>query len=158
MGRGIGMGARIVSVVTLVGTGIVTGVFFAVAVSVLPALFAMPAGRYVEAHRLLGKGYHPSMPLIVTAALLSDVALVALAPTGLTRALFGAAAVLLVGVQLVSQFRNVPINRALARVRADAIPPDWTDPRRSWRDWHLLRTALATLAMLSTSVAVVLVR
>ncbi|MFD0773558.1 DUF1772 domain-containing protein [Streptomonospora algeriensis] len=144
------------SLVSVLGTGIVAGVFFAVAVSVLPALADMEPGPYITTHRALGKGYHPHMPLIVTAALLADAALVFITPSPGARLLFAVAAVLLVGVQAVSQFGNVPINRRLGRTPTDPVPGDWADPRPLWRRWHALRTAFAVLALLATGCAVLL--
>ncbi|MFJ9584818.1 anthrone oxygenase family protein [Streptomyces acidicola] len=147
---------QILGSVTMLGTGTLAGVFFAVAVSVLPTLFALEPEKYVVTHQLLGKGYHPYMPLIATVALLSDVALVFVAPGVAPRVLFAASAVLLVGVQVVSQFGNVPINRVVGRMRPGALGADWEDPRPRWRRWHLLRTACAFGALLLTSVAGVL--
>jgi uncharacterized membrane protein len=139
--------------IALLGTGITAGVFFAVAVSVVPTLAALTPSTYVEVHQLLGKGYHPWMPLIVTAALLSDLAAAVLTP-GPGRWLLLVAAVMLAGVQVVSQFRNVPINRVVGRLAPADLPVDWPDPRAAWRSWHLLRTAFAMLALAATSLAV----
>jgi len=149
---------HLLHVAALVGTGVVAGVFFAVAVSVLPALRALPPDRYVQAHQLLGRGYHPSMPLIVTASLGCDIALALLAPTPARQALYVGAALLLIGVQVVSQFGNVPINKVVNRVDPDDLPADWHDPRPRWRDWHLIRTAFAFAAMVLTSAGSVLPR
>lgn len=150
------MAVQLLSITSLVGTGILAGVLVAVAVSVLPALFALPASRYVETHQLLGKGYHPTMPLITAVALVCDLALAAIAPSGPSRVLYLGAAVLLFGVGLVSQFRNVPLNRAVNRLRPDALPDDWEDPRPPWRSWHMVRTWFSLCALVLTSAAAVL--
>jgi uncharacterized membrane protein len=149
--------SQVMAVVSLMTTGIVAGVFFAVAVSVLPALFALPAGQYVVAHRLLGQGYHPVMPLLVSTALIADVALAILGPAATTRSLAVAGAAALAGVQFVSQFGNVPINRVVHATDPDSIRADWADPRSAWRNWHLLRTGFAVAALTFTAVAVVLI-
>lgn len=141
-------------IVALLGTGIVTGVFFAVAVSVLPTLFALPPGQYVRVHRLLGKGYHPAMPLIVNAATLADLVLL-IVGGGTARVLSAVAFAAMIGVQCVSHLCNVPINRALRGVDPDDLGAGWTDPRPAWRGWHLLRTGCASLALLTTSAAAV---
>jgi uncharacterized membrane protein len=142
----------------LVGTGLVSGVFFAVAVSVLPALRALPAGRYVQMHQLLGRGYHPNMPVIVTGTLLADVALAVLTARdgrpGRT-ALLAAAALLILVVQGVSHLCNVPINRQVRRTDADTVLAGWVDPRPRWRAFHLTRTVAAFAAMLITCAAVI---
>jgi uncharacterized membrane protein len=146
---------QVIAVISLTATGIVSGVFFAIAVSVLPTLFAMPPGQYVTAHRLLGRGYHPVMPLLVLGGLLADVTLAVVAGTGSVRSLAIAGAVSLVGVQLVSQFGNVPLNKVVHGTDPDAISADWADPRPAWRSWHLLRTGFAITAMTIAAAAVV---
>ncbi|GAA3041702.1 DUF1772 domain-containing protein [Streptosporangium longisporum] len=145
----------LLSVAALVGSGIVAGVLFAVSLSVLPALFAMPADRYVYTHQLVGRRWDPTMPILVLSSVIVDVVLAVL-----TRAepavLFATAAVLLLGVSVVSHFCNVPINRAVKSLDPDEVPPDWRDPRPLWRRWHLLRTVLAVLGVTVNAVAVVL--
>ncbi|HET8661622.1 MAG TPA: DUF1772 domain-containing protein [Micromonosporaceae bacterium] len=148
---------RALGVYVLVGSGVVAGVLFAVALSVLPGLFAMPADRYVYAHRLIGRNWDPTMPVIVLSSALVDLALVPLAPSPATAWLFAGAAVLLVGVSVVSHFANVPINRQVKSLDPERLPLDWRDPRFLWRRWHTLRTALALLALLLNAVAVVLI-
>lgn len=148
---------ELLGTIALVGNGLVAGVFFAVAVSVLPTLVAMPVDRYIETHVRLGHGYHPIMPLVVTGGLIADVVLVFIAPGTTSRVLFVVAVVLILGVQAVSQFGNVPINRRVQAVDPQDLPADWTDPRPPWRSWHRLRTALAILALAVNAFALALV-
>lgn len=140
--------------VVLTGTGTVTGIFVAVLVSVAPAMSAMGRADYLQAHALLGKGYHPLMPILVNVVTLSGFALGFLAEAP-GQVLFPVASVLLIGVQAVSHLGNVPINRSLSRLAADG---PWQDPRPLWRAWHRLRTALAALALLVDTVAVLATR
>ncbi|MER5212027.1 DUF1772 domain-containing protein [Streptomyces sp. NPDC002838] len=140
----------------VIGSGIVAGVFFAVAVSVLPAVQTLPADRYVELHRKLGEGYHPVMPLVVTVGVLADLVLLFVADEAGARALFAVALLAMVGVQVVSQFGNVPINKRVHSLDPAAIPPDWQDPRLPWRNWHRLRTACALTALAANALAVAL--
>ncbi|GAA3072922.1 DUF1772 domain-containing protein [Streptomyces olivoverticillatus] len=147
---------HLVSVVVLLGSGIVAGVFFAVAVSVLPALAAMSPDRYLHTHQLLGKGYHPAMPLLVNATLLADIALAVLVGPGTARALLIATAVGIVVVEAVSHLCNAPINKEVGRTSAQAPPADWRDPRPRWRRWHMVRTAAALLVLVLNSYAVTL--
>jgi uncharacterized membrane protein len=141
-------------VAVLVGSGVVAGVLFAVALSVLPGLFAMPADRYVYAHQIIGRNWDPTMPLIVLSSMIVDIVLAWLTADRTAAALFGTAAVLLVAVSVVSHFCNVPINRRVKSLDPDLLPADWRDPRPLWRRWHSLRTVLAILALLVNSVAV----
>ncbi|MGW4029144.1 anthrone oxygenase family protein [Streptomyces sp. NPDC004838] len=140
----------VLSAVVLTGTGTVTGIFVAVLVSVGPAMSAMERADYLRAHALLGKGYHPLMPILVNVVTLSGFALGFLAGTP-GRVLFPVASLLLIGVQAVSHLGNVPINRSLEGLAADG---PWQDPRPLWRSWHRLRTALAALALAAVTVAV----
>lgn len=148
------MVAEVLSVAVLVGSGTVAGVLFAVALSVVPALVAMPPDRYVYAHKLLGRRWDPTMPVIVLGSTGLDLLLAAMAPTAASRASFLLAALLLGGVAVVSHYGNVPINRRLRAVDPERLPPDWQDPRPSWRRWHLLRTALAVAALTVNAAAV----
>ncbi len=107
-------------VAALLGAGVTAGVLFAVALSVLPALFAMETGTYVYAHQLLGRNWDPTMPVIVLSSTLADTVL-AVVGEGAPRVLFAVAAVLLLGVSGVSHLCNVPINRRVKSV---------TDPGR----------------------------
>ncbi|MFG2194368.1 anthrone oxygenase family protein [Streptomyces sp. NPDC048639] len=145
---------EVLSGIVLTGTGTVTGIFVAVAVSVGPAMSAMGRAEYLRAHALLGKGYHPLMPILVNVVTLSGFALAWIAePPG--SVLFPLASVLLIGVQAVSHLGNVPINRSLSGLAADG---PWVDPRPQWRAWHRLRTGLAALALAADTVAVLAAR
>ncbi|WP_433336496.1 DUF1772 domain-containing protein [Spirillospora sp. CA-294931] len=137
----------------LIGSGLIAGVLFAVALSTVPALMAMPPDRYIYTHKLLGRNWDPTMPIIVLSSVLLDVVLV-FAVSEPARWLFLGAAVLLLGVSVVSHLCNVPINKQMREVREDSMPADWRDPRPLWRSWHLLRTALAISALGVNSVAV----
>ncbi|MFI5527162.1 DUF1772 domain-containing protein [Kitasatospora sp. NPDC051853] len=143
------------SVAVLVGTGLVAGVLFAVAVSVVPALIAMTPERYVATHKLLGRRYDRIMPFVVAGSVLVDLVL-ALRADGAPRLLFGAAVLCMAGVAVVSQTRNVPINRRVKATGPADLGPDWQDPRPQWRDWHLVRTCCALAGCTLTAAAVVL--
>lgn len=141
--------------VELVGSGLVAGVLFAVALSMVPALMAMPPDRYIYAHKLLGRNWDPTMPAIVLTSVAVDVALVFVAD-GRSRWLFLASAVLLFGVSVVSHLCNVPINKQMRKLTPGALPDDWEDPRPLWRSWHLLRTGLAICALAVNAAALAL--
>jgi uncharacterized membrane protein len=137
--------------VVLITSGLAAGVLFTHAVGVWPALRAMSPEQYVAAHKLLGRAYDPMMPVIVVSSTVLNLALAVLDNQQPARALFLVAAVFLVGVSIVSQFRNVPINN---RVKAlNDIPNNWQDPRASWGRWNLARTTFALVAFAATAVA-----
>ncbi|MGB3440137.1 MAG: DUF1772 domain-containing protein [Actinophytocola sp.] len=138
-----------------VTSGVVAGVLFAVALSVLPALRAMPTDRYVYTHKLIGRHWDPTMPVIVLGSMAAEVVLAFTAP-GDVAPLFAVGAVLLLVVSIVSHYCNVPINRRVKSVDPDAVPANWTDPRPLWRRWHLLRTAVAVAAAVVNAAALAL--
>ncbi|MEU6847630.1 DUF1772 domain-containing protein [Streptomyces sp. NPDC046716] len=145
---------EVLGVAALLGSGVTAGVLFAVALSVLPALFAMETGTYVHAHQLLGRNWDPTMPVIVLSSTLLDIVLAVLADGTAPRTLFIVGAVLLLGVSGVSHLCNVPINRRVKSISDPAdIPADWEDPRPLWRRFHYLRTVLSVLALLVNAAA-----
>jgi uncharacterized membrane protein len=152
------MATELLGVSAVLGSGIVAGVLFAVALSTLPALIAMPPGRYIYAHKLLGRNWDPTMPVIVLTSTVVDAVLAVAVPRipPPARVLFLVAAVLLVAVSVVSHFANVPINKQMRTLDPDRMPADWSDPRPLWRRWHLLRTAcaIAAFAVNASAVAV----
>jgi uncharacterized membrane protein len=133
---------------TVIASALVAGVFFSVAVSVIPALVAMPAGRYIETQWALGKGYHPIMPIIVNLSTAIEIVLAVIADTAAQRALFISGTVLFLGVTGVSHLLNVPINRRVRNMDPGNLPADWDDPRPMWRRWHYLRFAIAMCLLL----------
>lgn len=146
---------KLLGATELVGCGIVAGVLFAVALSVLPAMMAMPPDRYIYAHKLIGRNWDPTMPIIVLTTTFVSIALAVLARTD-AQWLWAVSAVLLLGVSTVSHLCNVPLNRRVKVVDPQNVPSDWHDPRLLWRRYHMLRTVLAILALLTTSAAMAL--
>lgn len=143
-------------VLALLGSGLTAGVLFAVALSTLPALFAMPPSTYVYAHQLLGRNWDPTMPAIVLTSTVADI-LLAVRATGAACVLAVLAAVLMLGVSAVSHLANVPINRRVKAITdAERLPDGWIDPRPLWRRWHFLRTGLAVVALAVNGAAVAL--
>lgn len=144
------------SIAVLVGNGVVAGVLFAIALAVMPALAAMPPAQYVRTHRLIGRHWDPTMPIIVLSSCVVDIVLAANVTDAIRVGLFAAGAVLLLGVAGVSHLANVPINKRVKDLDPDQIPADWADPRALWRNWNLLRAAFAVLALATNALAVVI--
>jgi len=149
------MPERLLAVVVVIGSGVTTGVLFSVALSVVPAFRALPPSSYVRLHQLVGQHYDRVMPPIVVLSTVVCAALAISGAGGTSRWLFSTGAACLLGVSLVSQFGNVPINRRVKALDPASVPPDWTDPRTTWQTWHLLRTVLAACALASTGWAVI---
>ncbi|MEH1123023.1 DUF1772 domain-containing protein [Micromonospora sp. CPCC 206061] len=148
--------ASIAGAVAVICTGVVCGVFVAVAVSVVPTLASLPPERYVEIHQRLGQGYHPLMPIVVLGGLVANLAAIPLAAGAAPRTAYATAVVALLGVQVVSHLRNERINRRVRAVRPLAVPVGWPDPRPAWRGWHLVRTLFAVLALAADAVGLAL--
>ncbi|MGH3645672.1 MAG: anthrone oxygenase family protein [Micromonosporaceae bacterium] len=144
------------SVVILLTNGLIAGVFFDVAIALVPAFFKMPRSRFVYVNNLLVDGYHPTMPILCTTAVLSNLALVFLAPAPY-RYLFLSGTLLIIGTMVISEFGNMRINRRLLTVDPDNLPIGFQDPRREWRGFHLMRTSLALAAITINGTAVALV-
>ncbi|GAA2463634.1 DUF1772 domain-containing protein [Winogradskya humida] len=136
----------------LIGSGLLAGTLFGVAVGVVPAFAAVPAGEYVRIHRVVGAGFDRVMPFIVIATSAGDL-IVAPAVGGPARVLLLAAVVLQAGVAATSQLGNVPINRRVRSLPAGPLPDGWADPRSAWRRWHLLRTSFALAALTAHALA-----
>jgi uncharacterized membrane protein len=146
----------LLGVIVLIGSGLTAGVLYAVALSVVPAFRALPAQRYVEIHKLIGRRFDHVMPPMVLTWTVLDVVLALLTPGPVGRALFLTAAVAGCGVAAVSQLGNVPINRRFKALPAGPVPADWDDPRARWRVLNLIRTCLAVLALTANAVALAL--
>jgi hypothetical protein len=107
-------------------------------------LCALPGQSWVKVHRLLDPGFDPMMPRVNKVALAVGVALVVLAGPAAARACFGLAIAGIIGVALVSELRNVPMNR---RIDGWAeLPEDWQLLRKRWSQANRLRTLLAVAA------------
>lgn len=145
----------VLSVAVMLCSGVIAGVFFDVALAMLPAFFAMPAGQFIDTNNRLGKGYHPTMPILCSATVLANLWLALLAAPPY-RYLFLTATLLLLSTQFVSEFGNMRINRRLLKTDHTNLPADWPDPRRRWSNFHLLRTTLAICAVAVNGTALVL--
>jgi hypothetical protein len=148
----------IVGVVILVAGGVAAGVLFSVSLSVVPAFLALAPDRYVELHKLVGRRYDKVMPPTVMTVVVADAVLAATTAEVLVRSLFVLSAILGVGVVVVSQFGNVPINRQVKSLAPGAVPAAWQDPRRRWRALNLLRTSFAMLGLAINACALLLAR
>nr|WP_237550718.1 DUF1772 domain-containing protein [Streptomyces sp. SID8354] len=126
----------------------------AVALGIVPAFRGLPVDQYIRVHRLAGQYYDRVMPPLVIGCTGVDIALAVLVGDGGRVILFSAAAVAQLGVSVVSQFANVPINRKVKSTDPLCVGPDWDDPRARWARWHLVRTVLALCAVLANAGAV----
>lgn len=141
----------------LVGSGMAAGGLMIASLGGAPLLLSLPAERYVPVHQFLVTRFDPFMPICMITAMLADAALAALAG-GAAPVPAGIACILLLGAVVVSLVKNVPINKWVGSLEPGVVPPDWEriDPRVRWRNWNLVRTALAVTALLANAAAAAL--
>jgi uncharacterized membrane protein len=132
--------------VAVLGAGTLAGVLFSVARAVVPAFAALPADQYMRVHRLLDPRFDPLMPWVGRMTLAATLPLLALAQPAWARAFFvvGAAGTALVVV--VSELRNVRVNRILLASDPGHPPRTWQELRRQWGRAHVVRTTCAMVA------------
>jgi hypothetical protein len=143
------MTTTVLGALALAGTGMTAGVLLAVAVSLVPVFLSLPPASYVQAHKVAGRYFDRFMPPTVLLTVAFEVLLAV--RTG--HLLYAAAAAAMVGVSIVSQFGNVPVNRVVKALPSGEVPAGWADPRRRWQRLHLCRTGLAAAALLLTIAA-----
>jgi uncharacterized membrane protein len=129
--------------------GIAGGTLVWSAIAGAPLLLSLPDERYVAVHQFFVARFDPLQPVCLLTALACDLGLAFANPGAGSRALAGACAAVYAAVVFVSLTRNVPVNKWIAGLDPARLPHDWPsiDPRRRWRDWNLVRTTLATVAL-----------
>jgi uncharacterized membrane protein len=138
--------------------GVAAGIMLSTVVGIVPMMLALPYDRYVRTVQFLWPRYDPLMPILNGGALLLAGFSAVVAGGGPARPALVVAAALLAAVMAVSVTKNVPVNRLVSTLDADRQPADWArlDPRRRWRTWNLVRTALALAAFATNVTATVL--
>lgn len=134
-------------------TGILAGLLFAVDLAVVPTLAALPGDRYVQVHRLLDPRFDPLMPRFNKVTLGIGVMLAILAPGMLAKAGFAVAVLCVVGVALVSELRNVRLNRLIDIWDTSRLPAEWHWVRVRWGHWNRVRTLISIVGFLAAVVA-----
>jgi uncharacterized membrane protein len=140
----------------LLGTGLAAGGLMISSLGGAPLLLILPTDQYVPVHQFLVTRFDPFMPISLCAGLIADVILTFTAAGSTAPALTGTASVLLLIAVAVSLTKNVPINKWVSRLDPAALPDNFErlDPRVRWRNWNLVRTALAVAALVANVVAV----
>lgn len=109
-----------------------------------PALHTLPLKSHVEAEKAVTKGYGRVMPFMMLGAILSCVPVLSMLGDRKSASFrFTRAGMLSFMAMLgVTFLGNMPINRRVLEVSADAPPPDWLDLRRRWDRFHTARIFL----------------
>lgn len=127
----------------LLGAGSLAGVLAAVELAVVPMLRALRGERWLEVHRLLDPGFDPLMPRVNKLVLGLGLMVLAVVDSIPARVCFAFAVAGIVGVALVSELRNVPMNRRIDTWATAGLPQDWPRLRERWARANRLRTVLA---------------
>jgi hypothetical protein len=139
--------AAILATVFVLCTGTLAGALVAVDCAIVPMLLRLPRQTWSDVHRLLDPGFDPLMPTVNKIALASGLGLTLLAPGFAARLAFGAALAAVVCVALVSELRNVRMNRRIDEwAHAGRIPDGWHALRGRWARANRWRTAAAVLS------------
>jgi uncharacterized membrane protein len=153
--------SAIASLIAVLMTGGMAGVFFAFSVAVMPGLDAAKATAAIAAMQGINQKIQNPVFLLtfVGAPLVGAVAGGVLVAAGERRAallFFAAAAVYVLGSFLPTMAVNVPMNNDLDAV---SIPSDLADAARVWADystrwtaWNHLRTAASAISLLLMAV------
>ncbi|ODV00239.1 MAG: hypothetical protein ABT15_29855 [Pseudonocardia sp. SCN 73-27] len=139
----------VVAVATVVGAGLVAGLFVAFSVSVMPALSRLPAPRAAVVMQQVNRAIlNPVFGLLFGGT--AVLAVVVAATTGITGTplRLAGALVLLAGVYAVTAAVNVPLNNALDRVDPGGpeIIPAWERFAGRWTRWNHVRALTSTVA------------
>lgn len=128
-------------------TGVLAGALIAVERAIVPMLLRLPRQTWSQVHLLLDPGFDPLMPTVNKVALATGIGLSFLAPGAGAKAAFATALAGVAGVALVSELRNVRMNRRIDTwAEAGEIPEGWEALRARWARANRLRTAFAVLA------------
>ncbi|CAN7403417.1 DUF1772 domain-containing protein [Rhizobium sp. LjRoot254] len=152
------MSDRIIHALTItsvLGSGIVAGVFFAFSSFVMAALARLPANQGIAAMQSINiTVINPLFMLILFgtgllgAALAVGVYLAWPQPRGLL--LVAGAVIYIVGVLGVTMAGNVPLNDALAATNPQSAESAswWAGYLKDWTTWNHVRTIASALSML----------
>lgn len=141
------------TIIALLGTGVMGGVFFAFSSFIMPALGRIPVPEGIRAmQRINVDVYHWSFmgPFFGIPLLCVGLAVLAVLDWGApaTPYLFGGSVTYVVGCFGVTAAANVPRNKALAAVDPDSTAGAevWKSYLREWVWWNHVRTAACVVA------------
>lgn len=152
----------VASLAAVLLTGVMTGVFFAFAVSVMPALGAAGPRNAVAAMQAINrKIQNPAFFLALfgapVASLAAGACYVGLDAALPAAAMFASAALYLIGAMAPTIGINVPLNRKLDRGGTpydDAVSTRlWTEFSGPWSRANIVRTGFAGISVLAAALA-----
>ncbi len=143
----------ILALLTLLGCGLMAGVFFAFSAFVMKAFARLPAAEGMASMQSVNRAV--INPVFMTVFLGTAVACVLTLAHSLTRWHSSGSVYLLIGCLLyligtfaVTMFLNVPLNNTLAAVEPAAPNSDklWANYQASWTAWNHVRAVASLLA------------
>lgn len=139
----------VITAVTVVGSGLLAGVYTAFTVMVVPALRRRPAAEaaavMVEVNRVAERG--PFLVLFGGVAVAASA--LGVSAVGRGSVAEGAVALAALAGTVVTVAANVPLNRRLERGGAEA----WHGYQRSWTRWNTVRAIASGAAVVIAAVA-----
>jgi uncharacterized membrane protein len=147
--------AFLIPIAVLAG-GFAAGGLMISALGGAPMLLSLSVENYLAVHKSFIGRFDPFMPICICTGLVSDAILAITVPTLGARLLVAVGAGLYLSVLSVSLTKNVPINHWIVTLDPQRPPANWAevDPRVRWRNWNLVRTTLAVLALAVNAAAV----
>jgi Domain of unknown function (DUF1772) len=134
--------AAIITTLSLLVTGLLTGNELAVALFIHPVLYLVPDQAHATVVRPLAAKLGRWMPFWYALSLVLAIAQGILAPHTLARPLVWTAAALLALIVVLSILLPVPINSQIARLDPARLPANWLSLRRRWDVYHGIRVLL----------------
>lgn len=148
------------TIVAILGAGLIAGTFFAFSTFVMPALVSRPANEAIPAMQQVNIVVVRSLFIAVflgtagVSAVLIVFASIEFRGTTSVLAMAGAA-MYIAGSFMVTVLFNVPKNNALARLDADDAGSEkaWAEYAKSWTRWNHVRTIASAAATVLFSVS-----
>lgn len=130
----------------VVCSGLVAGGLTLVALAVVPVFEQLSVADWAHLHAALDRFVDRFMPALTIIAIVAGTVAAVSTPAAAPRLLLSAAVLGDVGVAVVSQTLNLPLNRAVREWDRHATPANAGAVRSRWVRLHRLRTAAGVAA------------
>ncbi len=135
----------VLSVLAVVAMGLVAGLMLGTGMNGFTAR-SLPEASWLLRFQAEDHLFARAMPPIFLTTLVLQIVATAL-NRGAARGLFLASTVLVIGVLLVTNLREVPLNHVFQSWTAGAAPANWAALRDQWLKNHLVRTVMGAAAL-----------
>lgn len=136
---------------------LVAGFLFAFAVVVMPGIKSLGDGKFLRAFQVIDRVIQNNQPVFLLVWMGSVIALLASAALGFGQLdgtgrllIIAAALVYLLGVQVPTATKNIPLNNTVQSLEIDSMDETALEAARQdfesrWNLWNSIRTVLASL-------------